>query len=85
MSSVVDEDDDQRQDQEHYVALDLDGVEQARIGLLPVDEPNIARRARRSSRRLALGIRCGIGERRLRGWRPCLGSRRNGFAESSGA
>src|SRR5262249_50451956 len=33
---------DQRQDQEHDVALDLDGVEQARIGLLPADDAHIA-------------------------------------------
>ena len=32
------DDDDQRQDQEHDVALDLDRVEEARIGLLPVDD-----------------------------------------------
>src|SRR5215469_17325796 len=32
---------DQRQDQEHDVALDLDGVEQARIGLLPADDPRL--------------------------------------------
>ena len=32
------DDDDQGQDQEHDVALDLDCVEEARIGLLPVDD-----------------------------------------------
>ncbi len=36
------DDDDQSQDQEHHVALDLDRVEQARIGLLPVDDPDTA-------------------------------------------
>src|SRR5712675_2307700 len=36
------DDDNQRQDQEHDVALDLDGIEQARIRLLPVDDPYMA-------------------------------------------
>src|SRR5712691_1212533 len=34
--------DDQRQDQEHHVALDLDGIDDARIGVLPVEDADMA-------------------------------------------
>src|SRR6516165_11381000 len=53
-------DDDQCQDQEHDVALNLDRVEQTRIGLLPVNDPDPAGE-RRADQPALLANSVGVG------------------------